>query len=227
MTNRKRIVIPNLPHHICHRGNLGQDVFFLDSDRTLYLALLHEYSRQHRVTVQAYCLMTNHVHVVATPQDETGLHRTFERVAGDYASVLHIRLQRQGHFWQGRFRSAPMDPDHFWAAMIYVEQNPVRAGLVRVAADWPWSSAQAHLEDRDDPVLDFTQWRANYTPAQWRECLAFGRADASLLERIRQSTRVGRPAASEVFLSELEAKLGHGVRIQNRGRPKKSVAVAA
>ena len=224
MPNHKRIVIPELPHHICHRGNLGQRVFYLDSDRRLYLGLLQEHSRHHGVSVQAYCLMPNHVHVIATPHDSNGLHRTFERVEGDYARALHIRLNRRGHFWQRRFRSAPMDDDHFWAAMVYVEQNPVRAGLAKAAEQWRWSSARAHVDGRVDPLLDLTQWRLRYSKEQWRECLTIGLRDASLLERIRQSTRVGRPAASEIFLSELERTLDRNLRAKNIGRPRKSAS---
>ena len=179
---------------------------------------------QYGVSVQAYCLMTNHVHVIATPSDSDGLHRAFERVEGDYARAIHIRLRRRGHLWQGRFRSAAMDDDHFWAAMVYVERNPVRAGLVKDAGDWPWSSAQAHLEDRADPLLDMARWRGQYTPVQWWECLTYGLQDRCLLERIRESTRVGRPAASEVFLKELESRLGYQIRPKKGGRRKKSAA---
>ena len=226
MPNHKRIVIPGLPHHICHRGNLAQRVFFLDSDRRLYLGLLQEHARHHGVSVQAYCLMANHLHVIATPHDSNGLHHTFERVEGDYARAVHIRLNRRGHLWQGRFRSAPMDDDHFWAAMVYVEQNPVRAGLVTAAEQWRWSSARAHVQGRPDPLLDLTEWRFKYTQDQWRECLTLGLKDASLLERIRQSTCIGRPAASDIFLSELEHKLGRTLAAKKPGRPRKPVTSA-
>ena len=132
MPNAKRIVIPHLSHHIFHRSNLRQKVFFLDSDRRLYLEFLAEHARHHGVAVDAYCLMHNHVHIIATPHDINGLHHTFERVEGDYARAIHIRLHRRGHLWQRRFRSSPMDESHFWAGMVYVEQNPVRAHPGRV-----------------------------------------------------------------------------------------------
>jgi putative transposase len=226
MPNIKRIVIPTLPHHICHRGNLRQQVFFRDSDRLLYLALLEEHSRHHGVSVQAYCLMTNHVHIVATPHDLNGLHHTFERVEGDYARSLHIRLHRRGHLWQGRFRSAPMDEEHFWACMVYVEQNPVRARLADQPEEWRWSSARAHLEDRPGSLLDFARWRRKFTPELWRQYLSLGVGDGARLQRIRQATRVGRPAAEEVFLQELGAKLGRNLLPGKPGRPSKSVGSA-
>jgi len=224
MSNLRRIVIPGLPHHICHRGNFRQAIFFRDSDRRLYLDLLAEHSRHYGLSIQAWCLMPNHVHIIATPHDLNGLHYTFERVEGDYARSLHIRLHRRGHLWQGRFRSAPMDEKHFWAAMLYIELNPVRARLAGTAEQWRWSSARARLEHRPGVLLDLTEWRARYTPDQWRQCLALGFEDGALLERIRECTRLGRPAAEELFLSQLGDKLGRNLLPRKPGRPKKSVA---
>src|SRR4051812_14029424 len=162
MPNVKRLVLPGFPHHICHRGNYGQQVFFRDSDRRLYLKLLEDQARHHGVSIQAYCLMPNHIHVIATPHDSKGLHYTFERVEGDYARIVHLRLERRGHLWQGRYHSSPMDEQHFWAGMVYVEQNPVRAGLVTAPEHWRWSSARAHVAGKPDPLLDLKQWRAKY-----------------------------------------------------------------
>jgi len=224
MPNLRRIVLPGLPHHICHRGNFRQPVFFRHSDRQLYLDLLAEHSRHHGVSIQACCLMDNHVHIIATPHDLNGLHYTFERVEGDYARSLHIRLHRRGHLWQGRFRSAPMDEKHFWAAMLYIELNPVRARLVEHAEQWRWSSAPARLQDRPGALLDLTQWRARYTPDQWRQCLTLGFGDGALLERIRESTRLGRPAAEELFLLQLGNTLGRNLLPRKPGRPRKPVA---
>jgi putative transposase len=221
MPNAKRIVIPHLPHHICHRGNLRQKIFFLDSDRRLYLDLLGEHARHHGVAVHAYCLMPNHVHVIATPHDINGLHHTFERVEGDYARAIPIRLHRRGHLWQRRFRSSPIDESHFWAGMVYVEQNPVRAHLVESAEQWRWSSARAHLEGRPGTLLDFTVWRRQFTPESWREQLRLGVTDAALVERIRDATRTGRPSAEEAFLRELEGQLNVSLRPRRRGRPRK------
>lgn len=223
MPNVKRIVIPDLPHHVCHRGNLRQQVFFRDSDRRLYLELLEEHARHYGVSIQAYCLMTNHVHIIATPRDINGLHRTFERVEGDYARSLHIRLHRRGHFWQGRYGSSAMDDKHFWAAMVYVEQNPVRARLADTAEEWRWSSAPAHLSGCPGTLLDFTAWRRHFTPEQWKQQLTLGLSNAELLDRIREATRVGRPSADEAFLEELEQTLHRKLLPGKPGRPKKPV----
>ena len=164
--------------------------------------------------------------MIATPHDLNGLHHTFERVEGDYARALHIRLHRRGHLWQGRFRSAPMDEKHFWAAMVYVEQNPVRAHLVEAPRDWRWSSARAHLDDRPGSLLDFAAWRRRFTPELWSQYLSLGVAEASLLERVREATRIGRPAAEESFLRDLQQQLGRPLLPGKPGRPRKSVTSA-
>ena len=95
MPNIKRIVLPGEPHHITHRGNYRQTIFHLDADRRLYLDLLTDATRHFGVSIQAYCLMSNHVHLIAIPHNINGLHRTFERVHGDYARALHLRLRKR------------------------------------------------------------------------------------------------------------------------------------
>ena len=141
MPRPPRLVIPDLPHHITQRGNYRQQVFFRGEDRRLYLSLLTESSRHHGVSVLAWCLMPNHVHLIAVPRQSTSLARMLGRLHSEYARALHLRLRRTGHLWQARYCSFPMDDKHFWAAMVYVEQNPSRAGLVEKPWDWQWSSA--------------------------------------------------------------------------------------
>ncbi|HTS75311.1 MAG TPA: hypothetical protein VMG40_03855 [Bryobacteraceae bacterium] len=108
--------------------------------------------------------------------------------------------------------------------MIYIERNPVRARLADTAEQWRWSSARARLEDRPGTLLDLTHWRARYTPEQWRQSLTLGFEDSAVLERIRECTRLGRPAAEELFLSRLGDKLGRNLLPRKPGRPRKPVA---
>ena len=126
-----RIVIPGVPHHATQRGNNRQDVFFVDDDYRVYLALLRGLAEQSGLEVHAYCLMTNHVHLVATPQTETALAAAIGRTHFRYTQYVNRLHGRSGHLWQGRFCSTALDDDHFWWVMRYVERNPVRAGLVR------------------------------------------------------------------------------------------------
>ena len=148
-----RVVVPGLPHHITQRGNRRADVFFDDDDRRRYLFLLGQYAERHGLAIWAYCLMTNHVHVVAVPSGEASLGNTFRDTHQAYAAWLNRKMRESGHLWQGRYFSCVLDDPHTWACVRYVERNPVRAGLVARAEDWAWSSAAAHCGRRDDPLL--------------------------------------------------------------------------
>jgi len=186
-----RFVIPGVPHHVTQRGNYRQRVFFRDSDYHLYLRMLRDYSHPLDISVQAYCLMPNHVHLILTPPREGALPRLLQRLHSDYAKIMNIHQDRTGHLWQARYFSAPMDDAHFWNAMLYVEQNPKRAGLVEQCWDWRWSSAGTHLRGAEDGLVDLSEWRRQYTPRLWRQHLELGLRDAELLDRIRESTEKG------------------------------------
>ncbi|HME06090.1 MAG TPA: transposase [Bryobacteraceae bacterium] len=218
MPRANRIVIPGIPHHVTQRGNYRQQVFFREGDRLFYLDLLAEFSNHYGVSIEAYCLMPNHVHLVLVPHGECSLPRLLQRIQSEYARVLNLRLHRAGHLWQGRYYSVPMAEDHFASAMVYVEQNPSRAGLVKGPADWRWSSARGHLGMRNDPLLNLVRWRSSFTSASWKSCLELGLRDGLLLERIREATLTGRPFGGEDFLQRLEDQFGKKVRPGGPGR---------
>jgi putative transposase len=151
MGRQARIVIPGVAHHVTQRGNYRQDVFFTDDDRRVYLSYLRESAQLHGLAVSAYCLMTNHVHLVATPERGESLAKTMGRTHLMYAQYIHRLHGRLGHLWQNRFYSCPMDDDYTHNATAYVELNPVRAGMVEAASDYAWSSARAHCDLGGDP----------------------------------------------------------------------------
>lgn len=224
MSRIARIVIPGLWHHITQRGNRREAIFFRDRDRRQYLDLLRRYCARNDVRITGYCLMSNHVHVLAVPARESGLARAFGQTHNDYARWLNVTRGDSGHLWQCRYFSCPMDEHHQWEALRYVELNPVRAGLVATAEDWPWSSAAAHLGERQaSALLDMADWREQWCPGLWREALADGQMDDALLERIRQATRTGRLAAAETFVEKMESSLGRRLRPRKRG-PKTKAA---
>ena len=154
-----RRIVPGFPHHITQRGTNRQIVFYTQQDRRVYLELLRENSRQAGVRILAYCLMVNHIHLIAIPEQSDGLAICLRRTHGRYAQYLNARRLRSGHLWQNRFYSCPMDNAHLWIALQYVEQNPVRAGLVEAAEAFPWSSASAHSSGKDTTrLLDMEFW---------------------------------------------------------------------
>lgn len=224
MSRIPRVVVPGCWHHITQRGNRRQIVFFEDADRAMYLDLLARYAGRHGVSITGYCLLSNHVHLVAIPKAENGLAKALGRTHNDYARWLNVKRGESGHVWQSRFYSCPLDEQHQWEALRYVELNAVRAGLVGDAPDWPWSSAAAHTggDDRTG-IVDRAEWSRRWSAETWRDVLGRGVADAALQERIRESTQTGRPAASDDFVKQLEASAHRRLRPMKRG-PKIRVA---
>jgi len=228
MARIARVVVPGRWHHITQRGNRRQTVFFEDADRTLYLQLLIRHTRRWSVRIVGYCLMSNHIHLIAVPPAETALGKSLGRAHVDYARWLNLRRGETGHVWQNRFFSCPMDERHQWEALRYVERNPVRAGLVSEAAEWQWSSAAAHSDGIVRwNILDMAEWERRWTGRAWGAALTDGIEDAALLERIREATRTGRPAACDEFVRELEAERCRCLRPRKRGPKGKVVTEEA
>jgi putative transposase len=213
-----RVVVPGLAHHVTQRGNRRENVFFSDEDRQRYLQLLIEYADKAGLQILAYCLMANHVHLVCIPADVKSLAVVFKPVHTRYAQYVNRKLGICGRLWQGRFFSCPLDESHLWAAIRYVERNPVRASMVRKAEDYPWSSAAAHCGVRSDPVL-FPLPEPRPAPGAGWSAWLIGEDDGVMLEQLRRQTRNGRPLGDQRFIAELEARLGRRVHALPKGRP--------
>ncbi len=218
MARLARAVAPGLPHHVTQRGNRRQTVFFSDADYQAYRALVAEHCAAAGVAVWGYCLMPNHVHLILVPEDEGALRRALGEAHRRYTRRVNLREDWRGYLWQGRFASFVMDEPHLLAAARYVELNPLRAGLVRRAQDWPWSSARAHLAGKDDALVAAAPLRA--LVPDWRAFLAEGLGEDDL-EALRRHARTGRPLGSERFVEGLEARLGRPLRPRKRGRKPK------
>ena len=215
-----RVVIPGVPHHVIQRGNNRQDVFFVDDDRRFYLSVLRDQARRCGLDLLGYCLMTNHVHLVAIPAGADSLQRAVGRAHFVYTRYVNRLHGRSGHLWQNRFYSCALDEEHLVAALAYVDRNPVRAKLVRAAWLYPWSSAQAHLDGKDDAeLLAETQWREMFPEVDWKLFLTRDEDDR-VATRLWLHTSRGRPLGSDVFISKLEKKLGRRLRPLPEGWPK-------
>jgi len=215
-----RAVIPDVACHVTQRGNNRQKVFFRDEDRQTYLSLLAEESVTHALTVLGYCLMDNHVHLVAVPRTKQSLAKAVGRTHWRYTLYINRAHRRSGHLWQNRFFSCALDDKHAVAAMRYIEQNPVRAGIVRKPWRYPWSSAAAHVDmGSAHPVLSLNAWRRDWSPARWRRMLLTG-LDEDMIARLRRQTRRGRPLGADAFVAEVERRLGRRLRPRPAGRPR-------
>ena len=193
-------MLPGVAHHITQRGNKKQPVFFDDQDRREYLCLLEEKSKAHGLRIIAYCLMTNHVHLVAVPSRKDSFAKGVGETNLKYTAHIKRVHEHHGHLWQNRFYSCPMDEEHTLNALAYVEVNPVRAGMVERAWDYPWSSAAAHCSEKvGDSLLNLTRWRGQIGVASWRETLCAAVGDEVMAEKIRSHTRRGRPLGKHVY----------------------------
>jgi putative transposase len=214
-----RVVIPGVAHHVTQRGNRRGDVFFSDADRRRFLSLLREYSQDCGLELLAYCLMTNHLHLVVVPEHENSLARVLKPVNLCYAQYVNRTQGWCGRLWQERFYSCPMDPRHTLVAVRYVEKNPVRAGLVPGAEDYPWSSAAGHTGRKVDSLLSDRQGLLSGIDS-WSDWL---KADdeTERVSRLKLYTRTGRPLGSETFTQLVELKTGRELRPKPHGRPRR------
>ncbi|RPJ86929.1 MAG: transposase [Acidobacteria bacterium] len=217
MPRRPRVVLPGFPHHVTHRGNRKEPIFLDDYDRLFYLSKLAKYTCQYEVPLYGYGLMTTHVHHVAVPPTEESLSCCLHDLHGTYADHFNNKYGLTGHLFEERFYACALDEAHLWNAVRYVEQNPVRAGLVRVPEDYRWSSAQGHCGLREDRLLSQDFPPRGVVP-NWREWLSANLTEKEL-EQIRNATRKGIPCASEAFLRQLEVSLGIPLLPRRRGRP--------
>jgi putative transposase len=220
MARLARVVVPGLPHFITQRGNRGDQTFFCDDDYQDYLDLMGEWCGAHKVKVLAYCLMPNHVHLIAVPQSADGLRRAIGEAHRRYTRIVNFREGWRGHLWQGRFSSFVLDTPYLLTAARYVELNPVRAGLIKVPNRYRWSSAAAHVRGKDDTLVRVAPLLRR--APNWRAFLArvIQKEDVELL---RSHGRTGRPLGDDAFVAELEQNLGRVLRRQKPGPKGRSV----
>jgi len=203
-----------MPHYITQRGNRRQRTFFCDDDYQAYRELMGEWCGAHQVEIWAYCLMPNHVHLIAVPQSADGLSRAIGEAHRRYTRLVNFRKGWHGHLWQGRFASFVLDKHHLLTATRYVELNPVRAGLVNAPTRYRWSSARAHARGKDDSLVRVAPL-LKLAP-NWRGFLARVIREADI-KVLRAHERTGRPLGDEAFLATLEQKLGRTLRRQKPG----------
>jgi putative transposase len=226
MARFARVVLVDEPYHVTHRGNHRAAVFFGDDDRDVYLAMLAEACRKYQLDVWAYCLMSNHVHLIAVPRAGPALAGGIGRTHMRYSRWINKDRGWTGHHWANRFHSSLLDGEHLLNAVRYVEQNPVRAGLVGRCEDWPWSSARAHagLLNRPDPVLSPQRPFPSAAPGQsWIEWVNEG-LQPQFCELLRANTATGRPTVTPESLRRVEAVLNRELAPNKRGRPPKKSA---
>lgn len=223
MPRLSRVVLPDHAHHVTQRGVRRGDIFFDDGDRALYLRHMREQTEKFGVRVLCYCLMTNHVHLLAVPACETALASAIGEAHRRYTWQINRRLGATGYLFQGRFSSCPLDESHLGAAARYVLFNPVRAGLVARAVDYRWSSAAFHTEQRGhDPFVETNDLLGLLPDARaWRQLME-NDWDDNVAIRLRQQTRTGRPYGTPEFVGRAEQICGRALAAKKPGPKSKA-----
>ena len=213
MPRISRIVAVDYPHHITQRGVRSLDIFSNDYDRNQYLQFIKEEAQRYEMEILAWCLMTNHVHFIALPHNELSLAKGFGEAHKRYTRMKNFRDNVRGYLFQGRFGSCVLDERHLLAAVRYVENNPVAAGIVKHAWDYLWSSAAYHVGNIDDDIL--VKERDLYGLVKdWWTYLEDKEEDT--FHAVRKATRTGRPAGDYDFIIKIENLTG---RLLRRGKP--------
>jgi len=215
-----RIIAPYYPHHITQRGNNRADVFWDDEDKAIYLSFLKNYCEKWNVEIWAYCLMTNHVHILAVPADEGSLSRCIGRTNLLYTQHVNRKSKHSGRLWQNRFFSTIVDTESYlWAVARYIEQNPVKSAIVTRPEDYTWSSCRANIGEQGDGLVTGKRWLDEKDRGAYKIFLL--QQDPVTDEKIRKNTSTGRPLGSEGFIAGLESKLCRKILPGKSGRPRK------
>lgn len=214
-----RVCAVNYPHHVTQRGNNKENIFFDNEDKAFYLKTLKGYSKKWGFDIWAYCLMTNHVHILAVPNREESLARGIGATNLVYTQYINRKYKRSGRLWQNRFYSTIIEKEpYLWAVTRYIERNPVRAELVKKAEGYKWSSAKAHIMGFRDDILS-KNWLDEKERKAYKDFMIEDDKEVDLL--IRKATSTGRPLGTELFLKTLEKVLDRGLLPKKAGRPKK------
>jgi len=227
MARLPRLIVAGLPHLSIQRGNNRQAIFFDDADRERYLTLLNEAARRLEVSIHAYVLMPNHVHVLATPPDATSLATMMQSIGRSYVRWINRRYHRSGTLFEGRFRSTVVDANRYLLTCTrYIELNPVRAALVTEPAAFRWSSHRHNVGLESNPMVTEHPvfWQLGNTPferqGEYRRMFE-APISAGELDAIRRSTNSGFVLGDADFLAEVQAAAPRRASPARPGRPSK------
>lgn len=225
MARLPRLTLPGYAHHVIQRGNNRQPIFADDADRRFLLALLEEGAHKFEVAVHAYVLMDNHFHLLLTPGTQEGLPQMMQAVGRRYVRYFNDRHQRSGTLWEGRYKSTLIQSERYLlACMAYIDLNPVRAGMVTQARDFPWSSHAHYIGIRTERLLTphALYWELGNTPfareAAYAELVQAG-VSADQQKRLTDAALRGWALGEAGFVAELQRQTPRRVSKGAAGRP--------
>ena len=223
MPRKARVLVPNYPHHIVQRGHNRKAVFVADEDYRFYLDNLKEWKINLGIKLYAWCLMTNHIHLIVEPgEDERSISELMKRLAGRQTAYVNKQERRSGSLWEGRFKASPIQRDNYLLACCrYVEMNPVRANMVAGPRQYKWSSYCERVGLVESTNLDFDPSYLNLAADEitrierYKAYLKQGASDKELA-LLRSACARNQLTGNDHFVDEIELRMGF--RIEHRGR---------
>lgn len=230
MARLPRLTVPGYPHHVIQRGNNHQDIFLSVANYQYLLRLIAENAQKFEVDIHSYVLMTNHFHLLATPRTEAGLPQMMQAVGRSYVRYFNDMYGRSGTLWEGRYRSTLIQTDRYLlACMVYIDLNPVRAGLASDVRDYPWSSHAFYVGMRSDKLIipHPLFWELANTPfsreAAYSELVQAG-VSAHQQEMLTRSVLDGWALGEPDFIEDLQKRTKRRVSKSKAGRPFSSIS---
>lgn len=227
MARLPRLTVPGYPHHIIQRGNNRQAIFVDKADYEELLRLLEEHAKKAAVAVHAYVLMSNHLHLLATPETEEGIPQLMQALGRRYVRYFNDRHGRTGTLWEGRYRSTLIQAERYLlACMVYIDLNPVRAGMAHDPADYPWSSYRHYIGRLSDRLVTPhpLYWELGNTPfareAAYSELVQAG-VGADQQRALTDATLRGWALGEPDYVAELQRRTERRVAKAQAGRPLK------
>lgn len=227
MPRKPRFYLPDLPVHAVQRGHSRDAVFYEDADYQAYLGWLREGAERYCCAIHAYVLMTNHVHVLATPSDSQGISRMMQYVGRRYVPYINYHYGTSGSLWEGRYKASLVQEENYLlTCMRYIELNPVRANMINHPREYRWSSYRTNGEGRDDPVITpheiyLALGKSVIQRKEVYRALFKAHIDSDDIKQIRAAWQTGTPLGNDYFKEKVEAKLKTKVGQPRRGRPSK------
>jgi len=230
MARLPRLIVPGVPMHIIQRGNNREACFFSDQDYTVYLDKLKDYSKKYDVSVHAYVLMTNHVHLLVTPHTDHGISHLMQSLGRYYVRYINSVYDRTGTLWEGRFKSTLVSDERYLLTVSrYIELNPVRANMADDPTQYPWSSYQHNALGKPIELItphEVYDRLGNTDKKRQAAYLALfeDQLGQQLITQISESTLKGCVLGDDRFKQQVEKQTSRRVEPQSRGGDRKSAA---
>ena len=225
MARLPRYNLPGVPQHVIQRGNNRQAIFATESDYAAYLDWLQEAARQHRLAIHAYVLMTNHVHLLVTPEHPDSIGKTLQSLGRRYVQYFNYTYGRTGTLWEGRYRATVVDAEpYLLTCSRYIELNPVRAGMVKSPAHYRYASYRHNAQGHPDALITEHALYRRLDRSRPRRCAAYralfrGAVEEGILKDIRAATNTGWALGNERFRTEIQRLSQRRTAPLPRGRP--------